>query len=96
MDLYRTLDMIAERVGHGGRTFDPQERVAVFLYRLGGGVGIRQVATQFEVSEGTVYTVTMKVARRVIERLQSACVRWPEPSEQEHISACWELEKHMR
>lgn len=96
MQLYGTMDMTTERGGGRGRQFDPAERLAIFLYRVGGGVGVRQVATQFEVSEGSVYEVTMLVAQRVIDRLLPRYVKWPEPDEQHYISTCWELEKRLR
>lgn len=88
-DLYGTMDMRTETGEGSGRVFDPSERVAVFLYRVGVGMGVRQVATQFELSEGTVYNATIRVANRVLDRLMPTYVKWPEPDEQEHISAVW-------
>lgn len=76
--------------------FHPCERVAVFMFRLGGDCTCRQTAIQFNLSEGTVAQVTLEVARLVEERVRKDFVRWPSPSEQRKISREWELEKGLR
>lgn len=92
--LYGTTDFC--RKGERGPMFDPCERVAVFMYRLGGDCTCKQTATQFSLSEGTVSQVTLEVARLVDKRLRADYVRWPSPSEQKKMSKEWELEKGLR
>lgn len=92
--LYGTTGMC--RKGSRGPYFDPCERVGVFLFRLGGDVGVKRVALQFELSEGFVSEVTLEVAKLIMERLYSKFVRWPSPEEQREMSADWELEKALR
>ncbi|CAB1103748.1 unnamed protein product [Ectocarpus sp. CCAP 1310/34] len=84
------------RKGRRGPPFDPCERVAVFMWRLGGDSTVRQTALQFGLSDGTVSQVTLEVARRVDKYLRDECVWWPSPEEQRDMSAAWELEKHLR
>lgn len=84
------------RVKGTGPYVDPCERVAVFLFRVGGGRGVRETAGHFDIAEGTVVNWTMSVAKLVMERLEERYVRWPDPDEQRHISKEWEQEKELR
>lgn len=92
--LYGTTYMF--RVNNTGPLIDPCERLAVFLYRVGGGNGVRETAGFFDVSVGSVVDWTLQVARLVVERLQKQYVKWPGPEEQREISEAWELEKALR
>lgn len=80
----------------GGVVRSTRERVAMFLYRVGHGAGIRQTACQFDVSEGSVMQVTMGIADLVLRKLLAEYVKWPTPEEQSAISTAWEQEKYLR
>lgn len=92
--LYGTTYMF--RVNDTGPYVDPCERVAVFLFRVGNGQGVRATAGHFDIAEGSVVNWTLQVARLVIERLQEKYVRWPDPDEQKDMSSAWETEKQLR
>ncbi|CAM9618425.1 unnamed protein product, partial [Hapterophycus canaliculatus] len=57
--LYGTTYMF--RTNNSGSWIDPCERLAVFLFRVGGGSGVRATAGHFQISEGTVVSWTLKV-----------------------------------
>lgn len=76
--------------------FDPCERVAVFLWRLGHDTDVRATSIMFKMSEGTVSNWTLEVANLIEEKLRGKHVTWPSPAEQREISAEWELEKGLR
>lgn len=84
------------RQGARGPEFDPCERVAIFLWRVGQDTTVRATSLLFGLSEGTVSQVTLEVAKLIEDRLREECVRWPNPDEQRGISTAWEREKHLR
>lgn len=92
--LYDTTEM--RRNGPCGPEFDPCERTAVFLWRVGQDTTVRATSLLFGLSEGTISQVTLEVAKLIQDRLRSKCVRWPSPDEQREIYTAWELEKQMR
>ncbi|CAN0228851.1 unnamed protein product [Ectocarpus fasciculatus] len=73
--LYGTTYMF--RPNNTGPYIDPCERVAVFLFRVGGGHGVRGTAAHYDISEGSVVDWTLKVAKLVVKRLQPQYVRLP-------------------
>lgn len=84
------------RGGARGPQFDPCERVAIFMYRVGSDQPVRHTALQFGLSEGTVSQATREVALLVEEHLKAECVRWPSLAEQRRMAETWELEKGLR
>lgn len=92
--LYGTTGMCRRR--SRGPDFDPCERVAIFLFRLGGGGGVTRAALQFQLSEGYVSDSTLEVAGLISERLYRKYIRWPSPREQREMSEEWELENSLR
>ncbi|CAN0559177.1 unnamed protein product, partial [Laminaria digitata] len=90
MALYGTTEFVAPSRGRGP-SYDPCERVAMFLYRVGQGVGVRTTSNRFGLSEGTVTQVSMAVAHRIIFRLANEYVTWPTVEEQGEIAQAWEL-----
>ena len=92
--LYGTTDLC--RRGARGPYFDPCERVAVFLWRLGHGAGIKETSIVFGLSEGTISYCTLEVANLIEDKLRRKHVAWPSPAEQREISTEWELEKGLR
>ena len=70
--------------------------MAVFLYRVGHGVGVRQTSVQLDISLGAVVYITMWVAKLVMEVLATKYVQWPSPEEQELMSEDWQREKDLR
>ena len=84
------------RVKGTGPYVDPCERVAVFLYRVGGGRGVRETAGHFDIAEGTVVKWTKAIAHLVMKRLEDRYLTWPDPEEQRRIAKEWEDEKELR
>lgn len=79
-----------------GRAYGPCERVALTLYRLGQGASVRATAALFELSEGAVTELTMRVVALICEKLLPEVVQWPTLQEQERIASEWEAEKLLR
>eukprot|EP00903_Cladosiphon_okamuranus_P009074 g8675.t1 len=92
--LYGTTDFC--RRGARGPFFDPCERVAIFLSRLGHDTDVRETSRTFGLSEGAVCYCTLEVANLIEEKLRRKHVAWPSPAEQREISTEWELEKGLR
>lgn len=92
-ELYGTTSEFRTR---RGPYVDPCERVAVFLFRVGCTQGVRQTAAHFNITEGTVVSWTLSVAKLVVERLRPRNVQWPSPEEQRDIMRAWESEKALR
>lgn len=84
------------RDGHRGPMFDPCERTAVFLWRLGRDATVRQTSVHFGLSEGTISKVTLEVARLVDDKLFPECIQWPTPRQQRTMAREWEAEKSLR
>lgn len=84
VSLYGTTSMRPPLSGHGPH-FNPCERTAMALFRLGHGAGVRATAILFDVSEGMVVKHTMSVVHLVIKKLQHV-LQWPTVQEQENIS----------
>ena len=92
--LYGTTEL--RRGGDRGPLFDPCERTAVFMWRLGGDTTVRQTSLHFGLSEGAISQITLEVARLVDEILYPQCMEWPSPREQRVIAREWEAEKSLR
>lgn len=84
------------RKGTRGPKFDPCERVAVFLWRLGHATDVRGTSLVFGLSEGSISHCTLEVARLIEDKLRGKHVVWPSPAEQRDMSIEWELEKGLR
>lgn len=96
MSLYGTTGFVAASEGHDRPSYDPCERVAIFLRRMGHGTSVRTTCVAFQVAEETAERVTMEVAHRVIFKLSREYVPWPTVEEQAEIARVWELEKNLR
>lgn len=92
--LYGSTEM--RRNERRGPDFDPCERTAIFLYRVGNDTTVKTTSMLFGLSEGTVSQGTLEVAKLIQDRLRSTYVRWPSPDEQREIYTSWELEKQIR
>ena len=85
------------RVGGGrGPRFDPCERMAVFLYRMGHSAEAHETAFLFGLSVGTVHYSTISVAKRIRDVLNQRYVCWPGRAERRRISREWEVERGLR
>jgi len=84
------------RDGRRGPEFDPCERTAIFLFRVGNDTTVRSTSMLFGLSEGTISQVTLEVAKLIEDRLRPTCVRWPSPDEQREIYTSWDHEKQIR
>lgn len=93
--LYGTTGM---RRADGGRCpeFNPCERTAMALYRLGHGAGVRPTAALFGVSDGWVSNQTSDVIARVSDKLIPAFLSWPKKNDQDNISAAFERRTGFR
>ena len=86
--LYGTTEMRAP-MAHFGPRFHPCERVAMALFRLGHGAGVRATSVLFDISEGWVTTHTMSVVELVMAKLGDY-IKWPTPNEQDAIVQAFE------
>lgn len=86
------------RPAEGGRgpEFNPCERTAMALYRLGHGTGVRPTAALFGVSDGWVSNQTKEFVKKVCEVLPTRFLRWPTPNEQDSIAEAFEKRTGFR
>ncbi|CAN0403282.1 unnamed protein product [Ascophyllum nodosum] len=94
-ELYGTTAPRAPENGNG-RIFNPCERVAMVLFRLGQGATIRATAALFEISDGYVTKYTPEVVQAVKKTMQLKYVAWPTPSEQDYISKAFQKRTGMK
>ncbi|CAN0122751.1 unnamed protein product [Pylaiella littoralis] len=84
ISLYGTTARRRPLSGHGPY-FHPCERVAMALYRLGHGAGVRATAILFDMSEGWVTKHTMSVVKLVLKKIGHV-LQWPTVEEQKDIA----------
>lgn len=86
------------RPADGGRgpEFNPCERTAMALYRLGHGAGVRATAALFGVSDGWVCNQTKDLVKRVCDVLAPLYLRWPTRNEQDCVADAFEKRTGFR